>query len=134
MKESLGFIEGMVLGMSRDHGLRKNYKVFDWVKAAKLIREHCMIGKLFNAGVEVSAGLQEDWGYTSGAIFRDGNIVKKEDTYVYLSSSWATPIIDIDGEEFDCWILKGDSKYESDTYWPSEAENLLFNGVLSIDA
>ena len=60
--------------------------------------------------------------------------LKKEDTYVYLSSSWATPIIDIDGEEFDCWILKGDSKYESDTYWPSEAENLLFNGVLSIDA
>lgn len=42
MKESLGFAEGIVIGKSRISKYAK-IKVFDWVKCANLIREHCMI-------------------------------------------------------------------------------------------
>jgi len=123
MKEYLGFTQGMMMGMGMDHGKAENHKVFDWIKAAKLIREHCMVGELFNAKIEVSAGLAEDWGCTSGPIFSEGSIVNEDDTYAYLSSSWATPIIDIGGEEHECWSYRKDVK--SEDYWHAAAVNIL---------
>lgn len=42
----------------------------------------------------------EDWNNTSGLIFAKGNYY---DGYVYGASSWATPIVDVDGEEIECW-------------------------------
>lgn len=121
MKESLGFTEGMVLGMGRDHGDKKDYKVFDWAKAAKLITEHCMIGSYFDTKKIVEAGLMEDWSCTSGPVFSKGNIVEEEDTYTYLSSSWATPILDIDGEEHECWVYATETEHDEDSYWPEDA-------------
>lgn len=93
-------------------------KVFDWEKAARLIRDR-------NASY-AEAGLSGDWEYTGGAIFRDGKIVPEEDTYVYLSSTWATPEIEIDGETIACYKMESEvPDWDSKTYWPKEALEIL---------
>lgn len=89
--------------------------VFDWVKAARLIKA---------AGAkEASAGLSDDWEYTGGDIFKDGKPVKKEDTYVYLASTWATPELSLDGElPIDCFVMESATPgHDAHTYWPEEA-------------
>ena len=99
-------------------------KVFDWNKAARLIRER--------KPSEAGAGLHSDWEYTGGAIYRDGKPVPKKDTYVYLASNWATPELDLDGEIVDCFFLKGDEghdeSWDAGTYWPPSALEIL-NGT-----
>lgn len=128
MKEYLGFTEGIIKGISRDHSKKETHKVFDWAKAAELIKEKCKMSGTFNPESFVEAGLSEDWGYTSGAIFSEGKIVDKEDTYTYLYSSWATPVLDIDGEEIECWIYAKDSPgWSAETYWPEEAVEILLS-------
>jgi hypothetical protein len=96
----------------------KELKVFDWEKAARLIRER--------SPKSVWAGLAGDWGWTGGQIYSDGKPVPKEDTYTYLSSTWATPEIDIDGEVMDCFKMQSETPgWDSGTYWPKEALNIL---------
>ena len=83
-------------------------KVFDWDKAARLIRER----KPF----EASAGLAGDWEWTGGIIWRDSKPVPAEKTYTYLGSVWATPELEMDGYVIDCW------KWEDETPgWDSRA-------------
>ena len=92
--------------------------VFDWKKAAELIRDR--------KPTEVSAGLQDDWGWTGGEIFKDGKPVPKDDTYTFLGSTWATPEIDIDGEVIDCFVMASETDgWGSKTYWPQEALDIL---------
>lgn len=101
----------------------KRAMVFDWVKAAELIRDR--------KATHASAGLSGDWEYTGGEIFAGGAPVPEDDTYVFLASTWATPEIEIDGDEIDCWMWQSDSPgwdaeketggWDSHTYWPPEA-------------
>lgn len=92
--------------------------VFDWEKAATLIKER--------GATRASAGLSQDWEYTGGEIFRDGKPVPSEETYVYLASTWATPEIEIDGETVDCYLMESETPgWDSDTYWPPEALAIL---------
>src|ERR1700757_1056849 len=79
----------------------KPMKVFDWVKAAKLIKER--------KPKIASAGLSGDWDSTSGFIYSADGIPDEDETYVYLASTWATPKLDLDGYVIDCWIWKKDS-------------------------
>jgi len=96
-------------------------RVFDWDKAAKLLKE---------SGVEeASAGLSQDWGYTGGRILSDG----KPDTesYTYLASTWATPELDIDGDVIDCFIMENEAKkrWKGDLAhlkWPESAVKIFF--------
>jgi hypothetical protein len=90
-------------------------KVFDWDRAAQLIKEH-------NAQ-SASAGLSGDWEWTGGLILRDGKPVDAEDTYTYLASTWATPELHLDGESYDCWLHT--DKWDSSTYWPESALKIL---------
>lgn len=91
-------------------------KVFDWDKAARLIKER-------NAQ-EASAGLSGDWECTGGTIFANGKPVKKE--YTFLGSIWATPEIEIDGELIECWVWEDDSPgWNSGTKWPQSALDIL---------
>lgn len=97
-------------------------KVFDWDRAAKYIREN----NIKNA----SAGLQSDWEWTGGDILRNGDIVPAEDTYTYLSSTWASPELDADGYVFECYIMEDAVPAEwgmeySSIYWPESARKLL---------
>ena len=44
-----------------------------------------------------------DWNNTSGLIFANG---KYYNGYVYGASCWATPIVDVDGKEIECWTYE----------------------------
>ena len=67
-------------------------KYIDLEKVKQIIETHQ------NAIIYV--GLREDWNNTSGLIYARG---KYYDGYVYGASCWATPIVDVDGTEIECW-------------------------------
>lgn len=92
------------------------HRVFDWDKAAELIRER----KPKQAG----AGLSGDWEWTGGTIFEDGKPVT--DSYTYLESNWATPELELDGETIDCWRYVDETDgWNADTKWPESALKIL---------
>lgn len=74
-------------------------KYMDWKRAYKIILERYAKDHT----IVVDAGLREDWNNTSGCVFADGEFI---DDYVYGCSTWATPIIDIDGEEIACYTME----------------------------
>ena len=87
-------------------------RVFDWEKAARILAER----KPHTA----RAGLSSDMEYTAGTIWHDG--APDHDGYTYLSSNWAAPVLEIDGEEIDCWRYADETPdWGSDTKWPPEA-------------
>lgn len=94
----------------------KPLMVFDWDKAARLIKE---------AGAKnASAGLAGDWGYTGGEILVDGEI--PDDSYCYLASTWATPELEIDGMRQDCYRMEDEvPDWDSGTFWPESAREIL---------
>lgn len=67
-------------------------KYMDWEKVKKTVEEH--------PDSVIYAGLMEDRNNTSGLIYARG---KFYNGYVYGASCWATPIVDVDGEEIECW-------------------------------
>ena len=92
--------------------------VFDWNKAAQLIRDE--------KPQVASAGLAGDWSYTGGEIYRDGKPVPEDETYTYLGSLWANPELEMDGLRQDCFLLEENSLgWDSGTYWPESALNIL---------
>jgi len=96
----------------------KEEMVFDWEKAARIIKER--------GAVEASAGLEGDWEWTGGDILRDGKPVPEDDAYVFLSSTWATPQLEIDGERIACFRMESTTPgWHSKTYWPPEALAIL---------
>lgn len=106
----------------------REQKVFDWDKAAHLIKMY---------GVkEAGAGLRGDYGNTGGDIFYEGKPVIN--SYTYLASTWATPIIKLwdyengFGEsgcpelELECWKMKSETPgWNYDTKWPQSALDIL---------
>lgn len=96
----------------------KPLRVFDWDRAAALIRER--------QPAVARAGLGLDWEWTGGDIWRQGAPVPREDTYTYLASTWATPEIDLDGDVTPCWRWHSEVPAEwgenpAMTYWPDSA-------------
>jgi hypothetical protein len=86
--------------------------VFDWIKAAKLIHER--------KPELVQAGLQGDWEWTGGTIFKDGKPVL--DSYTFLASNHAAPEIDLDGDRMPCYCMQSaQPTFGSETKWPAEA-------------
>ena len=96
-------------------------KVFDWHKAVRIIKKH----NIKNA----SAGLAEDWDYTGGTILKNGNPIFDGDTYTYLSSVWATPVLLIEGtyDGIECWCWDDQCDWDAKTYWPRTALWLMEN-------
>ena len=99
-------------------------KVFDWDKAATLIKE--------KKPESAYAGLLEDMGYTVGHIYGDGK--PDIDDYTYLASSWATPVIvlyfskdhDLDGAYIPCYKMADEvPHWDAKTKWPESALNIL---------
>lgn len=94
--------------------------VFDWDKAAQLIRER--------KACHASAGLSGDWGATGGDILRDGK--PYSDDYIYLASTWATPELEIDDWRVDCYRMQSDTPgWNEKTSWPQSALDIL-NGTV----
>lgn len=92
-----------------------NTKVFDWDKAARIIRER--------KGETASAGLIEDWTWTSGVIWEDGKPVR--DDYTYLASFWATPVLKIGEDCIPCWTDKSKCRFNEKTKWPEHAVKIV---------
>lgn len=96
----------------------KEQKVFDWDKAANLIKQH--------RPEIASAGLSGDWEYTGGTIYEDGQ--PDMESYTFLASTWATPELDLDGEIYDCYKMQSEvPEWSSDTKWPESALQILNN-------
>ena len=98
----------------------KPLMVFDWNKAARVIKER--------GATSASAGLSGDWGNTGGEILTDGK--PNTTDYTYLASTWATPELNIDGETIDCFIMEDDVPADwgdtfSDIKWPLSAIEIL---------
>lgn len=92
-------------------------KVFDWDRAATIIKDR-------NASA-ADAGLEGDWECTGGAIWRDGGVVPADDTYTYLASTWASPLLLVDGESVECWRYEEQTPgWTAETYWPDSARTI----------
>lgn len=96
-------------------------KVFDWDKAAEIL--------VARGAKTARAGLSEDLEWTSGTILYEGKIVPKNETYTYLASTWAVPVLIIDEEEIACFRMKSETGWTADTYWPESARKILNGGV-----
>lgn len=70
-------------------------RYMDWEKVKEIIETH--------QNAIIYAGLREDWNNTSGLIYAKG---KYYNGYVFGASSWATPIVDVDGVEIECWTTE----------------------------
>lgn len=93
-------------------------KVFDWKKAAKYIKD--------NNVQDADAGLESDMSYTGGPIIENGIPVPREKSGTYLASVWATPILEVNGEEIEMWSWQHEvPDYDSATFWPQEALDIL---------
>ena len=96
----------------------KELMVFDWERAAQIIRER--------GSMSASAGLSGDWEFTGGEILRDGKPMSRKDTYTYLASTWAIPELEIDCEIIECYRMQSKTPgWDSDTFWPEEALKIL---------
>jgi hypothetical protein len=93
----------------------QEHMVFDWDTAARLIKQ---------AKPKVaSAGLKNDWEWTGGEIYRDGEL---EDDYTYLASTWAVPELDLDGIRQDCFVMQSERPdWNERTTWPQSALDIL---------
>lgn len=91
-------------------------RVFDWNKAATLIKER--------SATQASAGLTEDWDWTGGSILKDGKPDMED--YTYLASTWATPVLIIDGDYIECFLMENDVPgWNAETKWPESALAIL---------
>lgn len=89
----------------------KEKRVFDWISAAKKIKEK-------NPQI-AQAGLQGDFEYTSGTIYEDEQPLRSKSCY--LASTWATPILVMDDEVYECFLMEEQTEYNQNTMWPEEA-------------
>lgn len=89
-------------------------KYMDWEKVKKIVEER--------PNSVIYAGLLEDWNNTSGLIYAKGNYY---DGYVYGKSIWATPVIDVDGEEIECWTYEETKEGSGKPTWWGNGQWLL---------
>jgi hypothetical protein len=123
-KSNLTLGEGF-LGIKAEKAYQegKTQMVFDWDKAAELIKTH-----LDKKDLNCEAGLQGDWSYTGGCIFENNK--PTSEGYTYLSSNWAVPtlIISFDGEEqfeLECYTTDETTRFDSDSKWDDISLKLL---------
>ena len=92
--------------------------VFDWNKAARILSE--------KAPDKAVAGLKDDFEYTGGPIWINGKPYMRG--YTYLASTWAKPLLVIDGEDYECWAYSCDvPDWNADTKWPESALAIVRN-------
>ncbi len=109
MKTELAFAKG-------DANRGQEMKIFDWEKAAQIIRD--------KSAKDASAGLDEDWEWTGGDILENGE--PDNDSYTYLGSTWATPVLRIGDESIDCFRMQSDTPgWDEKTKWPESALAIL---------
>lgn len=86
-------------------------RVFDWDKAARILKER--------SPTTAEAGLSGDLEWTGGTIWE--GCKPTTESYTFLASCWATPILIIDDEEIECWTYMEGTGWDADTKWPESA-------------
>ncbi len=124
MKKDASFIGGMIDGFqNRIKAAEKGSlpKAFDWEQCAKIILEK------HNQFETARAGLAEDWALTNAIIFKNGEIIENtdENVFPYFYSDWATPILDLDGEEIECWTENIPNDFDDKKLWTEESKKIL---------
>tara|TARA_R110002167_G_scaffold331706_1_gene538359 strand:- start:9786 stop:10175 length:390 start_codon:yes stop_codon:yes gene_type:complete len=101
----------------------KPMMAFDWNRAAEAIKYHFGDHK----DLVAEAGLQGDWAYTGGVIFKEGK--PTDENYTYLASNWAVPtlILSWDGKEQEeiKIFAENSDKYNSGSKWDDESLGIL---------
>ena len=124
MKESnLSFADGF-LGVQSKAAAGSPQKKFDWDKAALIIKEKL----IQNPDLVAEAGLPGDWKYTGGVIFEEGK--PTNDSYTYLSSNRATPILTIqddkgNDDEIECYTDDVNSRFNEKSKWDEVSLGIL---------
>ena len=96
----------------------KPLKVFDWNRAAQIIAER--------KPIEAVAGLASDLEWTAGVIWSAGRPNTREESYTYLASVWAIPVLIIEDEEIECWVYQQDTPgWDAHTFWPESAVEIV---------
>ncbi|HEU5088194.1 MAG TPA: hypothetical protein VFT99_12140 [Roseiflexaceae bacterium] len=115
------FVGGMLMGPALIANAQRSgtpERIFDWHKAAQRIKE--------TGARSAEAGLDGDWNYTGGTIWRDGAIVPRDETYTYLASLWAEPMLILDDFPPEpCWLPRSETEWDAGTYWPDSARAIL---------
>lgn len=83
----------------------KELMVFDWAKALRLLE----------GATRGEAWLSDDWEWTAGDIWADGVATNGG---AYISSTWAKPMLSVDGVEHECWLMESASEYGPSHTWP----------------
>lgn len=122
-KQEISFFGADMLAKA-DEAKGNKHRVFDWDKAAQLIKDHLVE----HPDLIAEAGLQGDWSYTGGGIFRNGK--PTNDEYTYLASNWAPPtlILSWGGEEqetLECWTYEDGSRFDSGSKWDEQSIEIL---------
>ena len=91
---------------------------FDWKKAIEIIKE--------KRPQQAKAGLRDDWEYSGIIIYRNGKFIDREDIFINLSSTFATPELYVDGKIIECFY------YKEETFTPQENKktNIKLNGLI----
>lgn len=89
--------------------------VFDWDKAAKIIKE--------TNPKYASAGLRDDWSNTGGTIWEEGKPVFSN--YTFLASWWADPMLVTSERGYECYVPHGSTEWSAETKWPESALKIL---------
>lgn len=108
MRTSLAFAMGQA---NRGNELM----VFDWHKAAEICKRAAAKGK------NVEAYLYSDREFTGGCILLDKEPYM--DDYTYLASTWAEPMIQVDGQApKKCYLMQSETPgWDAHTKWPDSA-------------
>ena len=93
-------------------------KYMDWNKVQQIVNEH--------PNSTIYVGLMEDWNNTSGLIYKDGKYYNGGG--LFGCSVWATPIVDVDGEEIECYVTEEPDGFTTGlpSWWGNG--NTLYNG------
>lgn len=95
-------------------------KVFDWDKAAQIIKER--------KPESADAGLMEDWFWTADCIYENGKPLT-EGSSAWLASFWATPVLKINSEIIMCYKTDSEApEWSACTNWPESALQILMGG------
>ena len=100
MKENTSFFDGCMGPEAIATKPIGEMKYMDWEKVQQIVDE--------NPDAVIHAGLKEDWNNTSGLIYAKGKYYNGGS--LYDRSVWATPIVDVDGKEIECWTYEKQKK------------------------
>lgn len=121
-------LDAFLLGyMSRGDRVRS----FDWDKAAEILA--------VRRPDVAYAGLESDLEYTCGCIWQGGRPLldamdaDSDGAYgtqdTYLSSTWATPVLLIGGDEIPCWRYESETGWGHATRWPESALEIVMEAI-----